>query len=79
MPYQDINAAISPVDVLAVKDSFATILENLPFFVNLTTNERKPLSKTGLGSLLFVQNDSSAPQNNGTIFRASLNAADFQS
>jgi len=36
VPYQDISAAISPADVPAVKDSFATILAKLPFLVNLT-------------------------------------------
>ena len=50
MPYQNINAAISPADVQAVKDSFATILAKLPFLVNLTPNERKGLLKTGPGS-----------------------------
>ncbi len=28
MPYQNINAAISPADVQTVKDSFATILDS---------------------------------------------------
>ncbi|HVG19397.1 MAG TPA: hypothetical protein VNI02_10110 [Blastocatellia bacterium] len=34
MPYQNINATISPADVQAVKDSFAAILGKLPFLVN---------------------------------------------
>ncbi|MDT5060478.1 MAG: hypothetical protein QOH63_937 [Acidobacteriota bacterium] len=78
MPYQNINVTISPADVQAVKDSFAAILEKLPFLINLTANERKALLKTGPGSLSFVQNASSAAQNNATIFPASFNTADFQ-
>lgn len=78
MPYQNINAAISPADVQAVKDSFSTILEKLPFLVNLRANEPKALLKTGPGSLSFVQNASSAAQNNATIFPASFNTANLQ-
>lgn len=47
MPYQNINMTILPADVQAVKDSFAAILEKLPFLVNLTATERKVLLKTG--------------------------------
>lgn len=78
MPYQNINATISPADVQAVKDSFAAILQKLPFLVNLTATERKALLKTGPGSLAFVQNAASAAQNNATIIPASFNTADFQ-
>jgi len=78
MPYQNINATLSPADLQAVKDSFAAILGKLPFLVNLTASERKGLLKTGPGSLSFVQNASSAAQNNPTIFPASFNTADFQ-
>lgn len=78
MPYQNINATISPADLQAVKDSFAAILEKLPFLVNLTATERKVLLKTGPDSLSFVQNASAAAQNNITIFPASFNTIDFQ-
>ncbi len=78
MPYQNINTAVSPADVQAVKDSFATIIAKLPFLVNLTPSERKGLLKTGAGSLSFIQNAASAVQNNATIFPASFNTADFQ-
>lgn len=78
MPYQNINATISTADVQAVKDSFAAILEKLPFLVNLTATERKALLKTGPGSLSFVQNAASTAQNNATIIPASFNTADFQ-
>jgi hypothetical protein len=78
MPYQNINVTISPADLQAVKDSFAAILTKLPFLINLTANERKALLKGGPKSLSFVQNASSAAQNNATIFPASFNTADFQ-
>jgi hypothetical protein len=78
MPYQNISTAISPADVQAVKTSFAAILEKLPFLVNLTTNERKVLVKAGPDSMSFIQNASTAAQNNATIFPASFNRADFQ-
>lgn len=78
MPYQNINVTISPADVQAVKDSFATILGKLPFLINLTVDERKATFKAGPDSLSFLQNAVSAAQNNPTIFPASFNAADFQ-
>jgi len=78
MPYQNINATLSGTDLQAVKDAFATILGKLPFLVNLTADERKGILKTGAGSLAFVQNASSAAQNNTTIFPASFNTADFK-
>jgi uncharacterized phage infection (PIP) family protein YhgE len=78
MPYQNINAAISPADVQAVKDSFATILAKLPFLVSLTVSERKATFKAGPDSLSFLQNAASAAQNNPTIFPASFSTADFQ-
>jgi uncharacterized phage infection (PIP) family protein YhgE len=78
MPYQNINTTLSTADLQAVKDSFAAILEKLPFLVNLTANERKGLLKAGPDSLSFLQNASSAAQNNATIFPASFNTPDFQ-
>jgi hypothetical protein len=78
MPYQNINATLSPADLQTVKDSFATILAKLPFLVNLTASERKAILKAGPSSLAFVQNASTAAQNNATIFPASFNTADFQ-
>jgi hypothetical protein len=78
MPYQNINATLSPADLQTIKDSFAAILGKLPFLVNLTASERKALLKTGPGRLSFVQNAATAAQNNGTIFPASFNTADFQ-
>ena len=78
MPYQNISTTISQADVQAVKDSFAAILQKLPFLVNLTATERKALLKTGPNSLSFVQNAATAAQNNATIFPASFNTSEFQ-
>ena len=56
MPYQNIDANVAAADLQAIKDSVATILAKLPFLVNLTTDERKAIFKTGPDSLSFVQN-----------------------
>nr|VFJ70933.1 MAG: hypothetical protein BECKFW1821C_GA0114237_102524 [Candidatus Kentron sp. FW] len=41
MSYQDIDAALSPADVKAIKAAIDTIEQKLPFLVNLTPKERK--------------------------------------
>nr|VFK16788.1 MAG: hypothetical protein BECKLPF1236B_GA0070989_110211 [Candidatus Kentron sp. LPFa] len=40
MPYQNIDASLSPEDIKAIKDAFALIQEKLPFLINLTLKER---------------------------------------
>ena len=49
MPYQNINASLSETDVQAAKDAFSTVLQKLPFLVNLSPDERKSIFKTGPG------------------------------
>nr|VFK21080.1 MAG: hypothetical protein BECKLPF1236B_GA0070989_12363 [Candidatus Kentron sp. LPFa] len=39
MPYQNIDASLSPADAKAVKDAFDTVLKKLPFLLNLTPQE----------------------------------------
>nr|VFJ60637.1 MAG: hypothetical protein BECKFM1743C_GA0114222_102778 [Candidatus Kentron sp. FM]VFJ60879.1 MAG: hypothetical protein BECKFM1743A_GA0114220_102738 [Candidatus Kentron sp. FM]VFK13132.1 MAG: hypothetical protein BECKFM1743B_GA0114221_102677 [Candidatus Kentron sp. FM] len=56
MPYQNIDASLSPADVKAVKDAFDTVLKKLPFLVNLTPQERRATFKAGPDSVSFVQN-----------------------
>nr|VFJ45994.1 MAG: hypothetical protein BECKFM1743A_GA0114220_100313 [Candidatus Kentron sp. FM]VFJ52206.1 MAG: hypothetical protein BECKFM1743C_GA0114222_1010615 [Candidatus Kentron sp. FM]VFK09143.1 MAG: hypothetical protein BECKFM1743B_GA0114221_1009615 [Candidatus Kentron sp. FM] len=56
MPYQNIDASLSPADAKAVKDAFDTVLKKLPFLVNLTPQERKSTFKAGPDSVSFVQN-----------------------
>jgi len=41
MPYQNIDASLSPADAKAVKDDFDAVLKKLPFLINLTPQERK--------------------------------------
>jgi len=79
MPYQNISATISPTDLQAVKDAFATVLQKLPFLVSLTADERKSLVKTGQDSVSFVNNALTAAQANPTIFPASFNTTEFKS
>jgi hypothetical protein len=78
MPYQNIDATLSTADLQAVKDAFATILQKLPFLINLSVDERKSTFKAGPNSLSFVQNALTSAQNNPSIFPASFSATDFQ-
>lgn len=79
MPYQNISATVADADVQAVKAAIATIQQKLPFLVNLTTDERKSIFKTGPNSLSFVQNALQAAQNNPDIFPKSFDVAEFAS
>ena len=78
MPYQNINATLSTADLQAIKDAFSTILEKLPFLVNLTAEERKATFKTGPDRVSFVQNAATAAANTPDIFPASFNVQEFQ-
>nr|VFJ68327.1 MAG: hypothetical protein BECKFW1821B_GA0114236_11432 [Candidatus Kentron sp. FW] len=71
MPYQNIDASLSPADVKAVKDAFDTVLKKLPFLVNLTSQEQKNTFKAGPDSVSFVQNALTASQDNALITLAS--------
>jgi hypothetical protein len=78
MPYQNIDATVSANDLNTVKGAFATILEKLPFLVNLTVDERKSTFKAGPNSLSFVPRAASAAQDNPKIFPASFDIPAFQ-
>nr|VFK80845.1 MAG: hypothetical protein BECKSD772D_GA0070982_11662 [Candidatus Kentron sp. SD] len=41
MPYQNIDATLSPADIKAIKAAFDTVLQKMPFLINLTPKERK--------------------------------------
>jgi hypothetical protein len=78
MPYQNISASLSEADIQAVKDAFATVLQKLPFLVNLMPDERKTIFKAGPDRVSFVQNASAAAKNNPHIFPASFDTQEFQ-
>jgi hypothetical protein len=78
MPYQNIDATVSPADLQAVRDAFAVVLNKLPFLVNLTSDERKTMAKLGPNSLSFVQNAQTAVASNPGIFPSSFDVAGFQ-
>ncbi len=78
MPLQNIDATLTDADLQAVKDAFKTILQKLPFLVNLTAAERKTIFKTGPDSLSFVTNALTAAQDNPTILPVSFSTAAFQ-
>ena len=71
MPYQNIDTTLSAADLQAVKDAFATIIEKLPFLINLTVDERKSTFKAGPNSLSFLQNALTSAQNNPNVLPAS--------
>ena len=55
MPYQNIDATLSPKDIEAIKAAVDTIAQKMPFLVNLTPKERKAMFKAGPDSISFVQ------------------------
>ena len=78
MPYQNIDASISAVDLQAIKDAFATIKQKLPFLVSLTVDERKSTFKAGPNSLSFVQNALTAAEGHPDIFPNSFSTPAFR-
>ncbi|VFN05269.1 MAG: hypothetical protein BECKG1743E_GA0114224_108413 [Candidatus Kentron sp. G] len=78
MPYQNIDASLSPEDIQAIKDAVDTIIQKLPFLVNLTPKERKSLFKAGPDGVSFLQNALNAAQDHPTIFPASFRATEFK-
>jgi hypothetical protein len=78
MPYQNIDASVSPADLQAIKDAFATIQAKLPFLITLTTDERKSTFKAGPNSLSFVQNALSAAEGYSQIIPPSFSTTAFR-
>jgi len=78
MPYQNINATLSPEDVQAIKAAVDTIVQKLPFLVNLTPKERKALFKAGPDSVSFLQNALSAAQDHPGILPVNFNTSEFK-
>jgi len=77
MPNPNIDASLSVADIQAVKDAFAAVLNNLPFLVNLTADERKSIFKIGPDRVSFVKNAATAAQANPGILPASFGGAAF--
>nr|VFK17422.1 MAG: hypothetical protein BECKLPF1236A_GA0070988_101708 [Candidatus Kentron sp. LPFa]VFK32284.1 MAG: hypothetical protein BECKLPF1236C_GA0070990_101627 [Candidatus Kentron sp. LPFa] len=81
MPYQNIDASLSPADMKAVKDAFDTVLKKLSFLVNLTPQERKTTFKAGPDSVSFVENALNAalhPQDHPNTLPASFSTKEFK-
>lgn len=78
MPYQNIDATLSATDLQAIKDAFTTILQKLPFLVNLTVDERRATFKAGPNSLSFLQNALTAAQNYPDVLPGSFKTDAFQ-
>nr|VFJ53892.1 MAG: hypothetical protein BECKFW1821B_GA0114236_101623 [Candidatus Kentron sp. FW] len=79
MPYQNIDASLSPEDIKAIKAAFQTIQEKLPFLVNLTPKERRSLFKTGVDSVSFIENALNAAQDHPDILPATFKTEELKS
>ncbi|MBD1866187.1 hypothetical protein H6F88_32010 [Oculatella sp. FACHB-28] len=77
MPYQNISATLTDEKLKEIKTAIATIQTNMPFLVNLTTDERRKRFKMGDKSLAFVNNSLSVTQNNSEIVPANFDIAEF--
>ncbi|BCL35238.1 hypothetical protein [Nostoc sp. MS1] len=77
MPYQNINATLSPEDIKEIKAALQTIQNKLPFLITLSMEERRKLVKMGDKSLAFVNNSIMAAQSNPEILPASFNVGEF--
>nr|VFJ46226.1 MAG: hypothetical protein BECKDK2373C_GA0170839_101450 [Candidatus Kentron sp. DK] len=78
MPYQNIDATLSPKDIQAIKANIDAILEKLPFLVNLTPKERKAMFKAGPDSVSFVQNALNAAQDHPGILPGNFSTDEFK-
>lgn len=54
MPYENISAALTATAITNINTAINTIRANMPFVVNLTSEERASLLKMGDKSLAFV-------------------------
>jgi len=78
MPYQNINAILSPEDIKTIKAAIDTIGQKLPFLVNLTPKERKSLFKAGPDSVSFLQNALNAAQDHPGILPTNFSIPEFK-
>nr|VFJ53220.1 MAG: hypothetical protein BECKDK2373B_GA0170837_104126 [Candidatus Kentron sp. DK] len=78
MPYQNIDATLSPKDIEAIKAHIDAIVKKLPFLINLTTKERGSLVKAGPDSVSFIQNALSAAQDHPGILPGNFSTDEFK-
>nr|VFJ60289.1 MAG: hypothetical protein BECKDK2373C_GA0170839_10804 [Candidatus Kentron sp. DK] len=78
MPYQNIDATLSPKDIEAIKAHIDAIVKKLLFLVNLTPKERKALFKAGPDSVSFVQNALNAAQDHPGILPGNFSTDEFK-
>jgi hypothetical protein len=77
MSYQNISAELSEEDLQIVNTALATILDRLPFLVNLTPEERHDLFKMGDKSLAFVSKGIQVAERNQNILPSSFDLPEF--
>nr|VFK01590.1 MAG: hypothetical protein BECKLFY1418B_GA0070995_12591 [Candidatus Kentron sp. LFY] len=57
MPYQSIEATLSPADVKAIEAAFDPVFQKMPHLsTSRSRKERKSIFKAGFDSISFVQN-----------------------
>ena len=78
MPYQNISVTLSAADVTAIKNALTTIQGFLPFLVNLSQQERKSLTKTGPGSVNFIQLALTYAKDHPEILPSTFSVAEFE-
>ena len=72
MSYNNISAELSPEVLAKIDEAIATIKDNLPFLIHLTSAERRQLFKMGDKSLGFVGNSIVAARQNQEILPSSF-------
>nr|VFJ66852.1 MAG: hypothetical protein BECKFW1821C_GA0114237_101084 [Candidatus Kentron sp. FW] len=62
----------------AIKAAIGTILQKMPFLINLTVQERKSIAKAGLDSVSFIQNALAAAEDHPDILPKSSSTPEFK-
>jgi len=73
-----VSVTLTAAQVQAVKAALQTILQQLPFLVGLTVEERQSLPKINIANKSFVEDSLAAMNNNATLLPAYLNVVEVQ-
>ena len=78
MPYGNISATLSAAHITAIKDALTTIRGFLTFLINLSKEELRSLTKTGPGSVGFVQAALTGAKDHPEILPSTFNVVEFE-
>jgi hypothetical protein len=73
-----VNITATPAQVTEVKTAFQTILNNFPFLVGLTAEERKSLQTIDVGNKVFTEDALNAAVNNKALVPAYVSVEALQ-